>query len=122
MQAQVFLERIRSYLGISSMVKEYGYQDILEQAAGIFSVKNRELEQYYFDGYQRAGEDVLYRYVLRSLCKNILFYDQVFDALLDELSSFVFTRLVQYQVLPERSFLQQMLEEEKSLAFLPPPP
>ncbi|MCI9101904.1 MAG: hypothetical protein HFG47_01125 [Lachnospiraceae bacterium] len=33
MQAQVFLERIRSYLGISSMVKEYGYQDILEQAA-----------------------------------------------------------------------------------------
>ncbi len=117
MQAQAFLERISSYLGISSMVKEYGYQDILEQAAGIFSVKNRELEQYYFDGYQRAGEDVLYRYVLRSLCKNILFYDQVFDALLDEPSRFVFTRLVQYQVLPERSFLQRMVEEESNPCF-----
>lgn len=117
MQADVFLERINSYLGISSMVNEFGYQGILEQAAKVFSVKSSELERYYFDGYQRAGEDILYRYVLRSLCKNILFYDQAFDVLADDPSRFVFTRLVQYQVLPDRSFLQQVLEEESKPCF-----
>ena len=117
MQWQTFMERMKSYPGISLMLKVYGYLDILKQAAELSGANAEIFACYSFEGYKRAGKDIPYRYILEDLIRNILFYDWTFEHLADNVSKVIFTRLVQYQVLPERSFLQRMVEEESNPCF-----
>ncbi len=120
MQEQIFSDLISRYSGISSMIREYSYQEVLGQASKLFSVPASELEQIPLKACQRDGRGASYQTVLRDVFKNIAFYDWTFEQLADETSKLIFGRLTQYQVLPDPLFLEQIPVDQNPLSFEKP--
>lgn len=117
MQDQVFTDLISRYSGISSMAREYSYEEILNHAAKLFSIQAGELEQIPLPSCKKDGKAVSYQYVLKDVLKNIGFYDWSFEQLADEISKVIFGRRTQYQVLPDPLFLEQIPVDETPFRF-----
>lgn len=105
MEQKDFYDSLTSYENISGMLKTYGYEEILEQAAATMQVRPEEAED--FPVIEGAADHGKYRNVLKDLLKNIVHYDRLYHRLKDETSRTVFANLIGYRVLPAQSFLKQ---------------
>lgn len=105
MERKDFYDSLTSYENISGMLKTYGYEEILEQAAATMQVRPEEAED--FPVIEGVAEHGKYRNVLKDLLKNIVHYDRLYHRLEDETSRTVFANLIGYRVLPAQSFLKQ---------------
>lgn len=117
MDKDLFLNYLKTYLGISAMVREYSYQEILENAAVCIRMKPEELEKYPMGGYSKGGLDGAYKYVLQDIIKNIRYYDWLFERLEDNDSKRVFTNLMQYRIVPDISYIEQAYDAENHQYF-----
>ena len=117
MNKEEFFRLFSSYQGISSMVRQYSYEEITEQVAGMFSTTVEELEKFPGGEYSKNRTSGAYKYVLLDLIRNITQYDWVYERLADGISRQVFTNLIRYRVLPDLSFLQQAFDGEHHQYF-----
>ncbi len=102
-----FIKAIQSYQGISVILKEWSYQEILEQTSKFGSIEPSKLETLPMGGYSRGRTSGAYQFVLQDLLKNVQHFDWLFSRLQDEESRRVFTRLIQFRLIPDIYFLEQ---------------
>jgi len=105
MERKDFYDSLTSYENISRMLKSYGYQEMIEQAAAIMQARPKDIEDFpTIEGCDGKGR---YGYVLRELIKNVVHYDWLYSRLEDETSRIVFANLIGFRVFPALSFLEQ---------------
>lgn len=117
MEKEIFSELCQNYSGISDMLKMYDVQEITERAAEFCGVSTDYLNQYPMGGYSKGHLSGEYRYVLQDLKKNICHYDWVYDKLADDTSKLVFTKLIQYRLIPDMQLIAQAYDGEHHQYF-----
>lgn len=106
MNKEFFLSHMNSYQGISSMLRECSYDEIVGMVSSVVKVDISDLEHHPMGGYSKGKRSGAYQYVLRDLMQNIGYYDWVFTRLADEESKRVFTLLIQFRVVPDMKFIE----------------
>lgn len=118
MDKDEFIKYIQSYQGISMMLKKWSYQDIITQVAKLSSIDDiGKLESLPMGGYSRGRTSETYCFVLQDLLKNVEHFDWLFSRLQDEESKRVFTRLVQFRIVPDYFFIEQAYDGKNSQYF-----
>lgn len=107
MEQKDFCDYLSSYEGMSCMVKTYGYEEILEQAAALMQADPVDLA--YYPVMDQAEERLrgLYQYALKDLQKHIRHYDRLYERLEGRASRIIFANLIGYRIVPVPSFLEQ---------------
>lgn len=108
---------ISNYPNISSMLKEYSYQEILQQASEILGISPSDLEEFPMGGYSKGKLSGAYKYVLEDLIKNIGYYDWLYGKLEDEISVRVFTNLIQYRIVPDMAYIRRAFDADNHQYF-----
>ena len=113
----MFIQLMSSYPTISKMLKSYRYEDILIKASELLQIEPHVLEQYPMGGYSKGKTSGAYRFVVFDLIKNIEHYDWLYERLEDDKSRLIFTSLIQYRLLPAKTFLERAYDEEYAQYF-----
>lgn len=95
-----------SYQGISEMLKNYNYTDIISQVSSMVNIDIGALSNYPMGGYSKGKGSGVYQYVLHDLIKNISRYDEVYQMLSDDISKKIFTLLIQFRLIPDLQFIR----------------
>lgn len=106
-----------SYNGISSLLKTFCLKDILESVAHSLRTDIHSLSNYPMGGNSKGKTNGCYLFVLKDLIKNISRYDTVFEMLADNTSKLVFTRLMQFRLIPDMRFVQAAYDKEHPQYF-----
>lgn len=117
MNNDIFSESIKTYEGISRLLKESSYDEILTEAARTLDCYPETLERHPMGGYSKGRTSGAYRFVLFDLITNISRYDKVYSLLDDEISKSVFTALMQYRVVPDIKYIQSAFDGEHHQYF-----
>ncbi len=112
-----FNTHFSSYEGISALVRNYHFHDIVETVCRIVNVDSTTLLNHPMGGYSKGKTNGAYKYVLLDLVKNISRYDQVYKMLADETSKRVFTYLIQFRLIPDMQFVRLAYDKEHPQYF-----
>lgn len=105
MEQNKFRELFQDYTGISKLLEFYSYQDIISAVSGLTSISSEELEAYSVNGCSKEETNSTYRFVLEDLLRNVKHYNWLYERLEDDCSRMIFTRLMQFRLVPDLSFL-----------------
>lgn len=117
MEVELLFEYIDDYEGISTLVREVSYQEILKTVASIMHMEPQELAVYPMGGYSKGGLSGAYQYVLQDIIKNIYYYDWLYEKLEDDISERVFTNLMKYRIVPDIFYIEQAYDSENNQYF-----
>lgn len=121
MLADDFRNAFHSYSGISEMLKQYTYEELITHITTLVNAKLQTLLDYPMCCCHKGSNSSSYRYVLEDLQTNINRYDKVYELLDDETSRMVFLYLIQFRLIPDAQFLSYAydvsLQNPQSPAF-----
>ena len=117
MRQDEFIQSLRSYDGISSMLKTWSYEEILNTAAELAEVSPETLENHQMGGYSKGMTSGAYRFMLLDLLKNIQHYDWLYSRLEDDTSRLVFARLIAFRLFPDKILLKVAYDSEHPQYF-----
>lgn len=112
-----FMKLFRDYTGISTLLKTSSYQEIISIVSGLASAASEALEEYPMGGYSKGKTSGAYRFVLKDLLRNVEYYDWLYERLADERSRAVFTRLMQFRLVPDLTFIEAAYDGENPQYF-----
>ena len=117
MQQDEFKKALSNYSAMSSMLKTYSYEEILNAAAKLANVPPEALERNPMSGYSKGMTSGAYRFTLLDLLKNIRHYDWLYSRLEDNASLQVFANLIRYRIIPDQSFLKAAYDSKHPQYF-----
>lgn len=107
MNTKEFEKNFSSYDGISRMLKEYSYDEILSAIAEICGTEPSAIGSMLVKGYDGGLE---YQFVLKDTIQNIARYDMIYNMLSEVKSKMVFYLLIKHRVFPDEAFLIKAAE------------
>ncbi len=112
-----FFDNLKSVNDIFEMLSTYEYEEILITAASILNADITKLDTYPMGGYIKNKSAAAYRFTINELKKNKKHYLSIYNKLADDKSRICFTRLIQYRLLPDVSFLKYAFDSENHQYF-----
>ena len=112
MPIENFNTYFNSYEGISELIKNYSDVDIVSQIVSITNTDTNTLLHYPMGCYSKSNTNAVYLDSLNDLKKNILYYDQVYQLLADDMSKNIFTSLIRYHLVPDAQFTRIASEQK----------
>lgn len=106
MEQNEFIELFRTYHGISTILKNYTYHEIVSVVSQLTSLPVERLETWPIGGYSKDKASGAYHFVLEDLIQNIERYDWLYGKLADEVSKNIFTALMQFRLAPDLQFVR----------------
>lgn len=106
MNESSFLNALKTYSGISDMLKSSSYDEILAQTSSILSIEPGKLEKHPMGGYSKWKTSGAYRFVVQDLIRNISHFDWLYEKLEDQQSKIVFYNQILFRLLPAKQFLK----------------
>lgn len=107
MDKKEFEALMQSYPGISEILKSCSYEEILDIVSQIRGVEPEKLEKMPMGGYSKGRMSGAYAFVLRDMLLHTQYYDRVYSMLCDERSKEVFTRLMQFRLIPDLIYIKE---------------
>lgn len=117
MDKDTFEELLNSWQGISHIIRNYKYEEILQLAAEVLGIDINRLELFLMGGCSKGRESGAYQYVLKDMINNISYYDWLYEELTDDMSKGVFTNLMQYRIVPDIAYIEQDYDGENHQYF-----
>lgn len=102
-----FSRQLQNYQGISAILKNNTYEEIVSLVSELTTVPPESLVQWPMGGYLKDSRGSAYRFVLEDLLRNVNYYDWLYEGLADDISKNVFTSLMQYRLIPGVQFLKK---------------
>lgn len=106
MEEAKFIQSLKSYSGISELLRTHRYEDMLTQASSLLGIAPAELELYPMGGLNKEKTTGSYHFVLQDLIQNIHHYDWLYNRFEDACSKAVLANLIGFRILPVPSFLK----------------
>lgn len=106
MDKNEFTRLFQSYHGISTILRNSTHHDIVSLISEITSISPEDLEQWPMGGYSKGKTSGAYYFTLEDLLRNIDYYDWLYDRLADDISQKIFTKLIQFRLIPSMQLLQ----------------
>ena len=107
MDKSEFIKLFQSYEGISVILKNYTYREIVSMVSELASISSETLEQMPMGGYSKGKTSGVYHFVLEDMLRNVDCYDWLYHRLADDRSKEVFTRLMQFRLIPDFDFIKR---------------
>lgn len=106
MNKREFVDLMQSYQGISEILRNCTYDEIIEIVSQIKEIKPENLERMPMGGYSKGRMSGAYAFVLKDMLLHTGYYDRVYSMLYDERSKEVFTRLMQFRLVPDPVYIR----------------
>ena len=108
---------MNTYEGISKMIKNYSYSEIIQVVSESFGVEVSYIEKCPMGGYSKGKLSGQYKFVLLDLIRNICRYDKVYSMLEDDESRRVFLCLIKFRIYPDIRFIKDAYDSENHQYF-----
>ena len=105
-----FANLSRSYGGISTILKNCSHQEIVSAVSELASVPPETLEAWPMGGYSKGRASGAYHFMLEDLLRNVEHYDWLYGRLADNISRKVFTNLMQFRLIPDLQFVEEVYD------------
>lgn len=105
MNRRKFADLMQNYPGISEILKSCTYDEIIEIVSQIRGIKPENLEGMSMGVYSKGKMSGTYAFVLRDMLLHTGYYDRLYSMLYDERSREVFTRLMQFRLVPDPVYI-----------------
>lgn len=99
-----------SYRGISTILKSCTHQEIVSAVSELASVPPETLEGWPMGGYSKGRTSGAYHFMLEDLLRNVEHYDWLYGRLADDISRKVFTNLMQFRLIPDMQFVEEVYD------------
>lgn len=98
------------YEGISTILKSSTHQEIVSVVSELTDVSPETLEQWPMGGYSKGRTSGAYYFMLEDLLRNVEYYDWLYERLADDISRRVFTKLMQFRLIPAIQFVEEIYD------------
>ncbi len=106
MDKNEFSRLFQSYEGISTILKSSTHQEIVLLVSELTDIPPESLEQWPMGGYSKGRTSGVYQFMLEDLLRNVDCYDWLYERLADEISRKVFTKLMQFRLIPDMQLIK----------------
>lgn len=80
-----FSRQLQNYQGISAILKNNTYEEIVSLVSELTTVPPESLVQWPMGGYLKDSRGSAYRFVLEDLLRNVNYYDWLYEGLADDI-------------------------------------
>lgn len=102
-----FANLFHNYEGISAILKNSTHQEIVSVVSELTTISPETLEAWPMGGYSKGRTSSAYHFVLEDLLRNVEHYDWLYGRLSDDISRKVFTKLMQFRLIPAMRLVEE---------------
>lgn len=102
-----FANLFHNYEGISAILKNITHQEIVSIVSELTMILPKDLEAWPMGGYSKGKTSGAYHFMLEDLLQNVEYYDWLYGRLADDISRKVFTKLMQFRLIPAMRLVEE---------------